>query len=96
MRQYWRMARRVAIFRRRTRAIQRNPAMTALQKTAAISQSGDPHEQPPVQSWRNRARFARLRMKERDPLSDASHRGVWEITPLGREYLAQADEKLQA
>lgn len=38
--------------------------------------------------WRNRARFARLRMKERGFLSDTSHRGVWEITNLGREYLA--------
>jgi hypothetical protein len=43
--------------------------------------------------WRNRARFARLRMKERGLLSDASHRGVWEITGLGREYLARADEE---
>jgi hypothetical protein len=40
--------------------------------------------------WRNRARFARLRMKERGLLSDASHRGVWEITDAGREYLAGA------
>lgn len=37
--------------------------------------------------WRNRARFARLRMKERGLLSDSSHRGVWEITPLGSSYL---------
>jgi hypothetical protein len=37
--------------------------------------------------WRNRARFARLRMKERGLLSDASHRGVWEITDAGRDYL---------
>ena len=38
--------------------------------------------------WRNRARFARLRMKERGLLSDTSHRGVWEITDAGRAYLA--------
>lgn len=38
--------------------------------------------------WRNRARFGRLRMKERGLLSDASHRGVWEITDAGRRYLA--------
>lgn len=41
--------------------------------------------------WRNRARFARLRMKERGYLSDTSHRGVWEITNLGREYLASRE-----
>src|SRR5215207_8775208 len=29
--------------------------------------------------WRNRARFARLRMKERGLLSDTSQRGLWEI-----------------
>ncbi|HEV2790175.1 MAG TPA: winged helix-turn-helix domain-containing protein [Solirubrobacterales bacterium] len=38
--------------------------------------------------WRNRARFARLRMKERGLLSDSSRRGVWEISPVGRKYLA--------
>jgi len=38
--------------------------------------------------WRNRARFARLRMKEAGLLSDSSHRGVWEITPQGRAFLA--------
>lgn len=37
--------------------------------------------------WRNRARFARLRMKERGLLSDTSQRGIWEITPTGRAYL---------
>jgi hypothetical protein len=37
--------------------------------------------------WRNRARFARLRMKERGLLSDTSHRGVWEITDGGRRFL---------
>jgi hypothetical protein len=40
--------------------------------------------------WRNRARFARLRMKERGLLSDKSHRGLWEITDLGRRFLAEA------
>lgn len=39
--------------------------------------------------WRNRARFARLRMKERGLLSDVSHRGVWEVTDLGRDYLVR-------
>jgi hypothetical protein len=39
--------------------------------------------------WRNRARFARLRMKERGLLSDTSHRGVWEITDAGRDYLVR-------
>lgn len=43
--------------------------------------------------WRNRARFARLRMKERGLLSDTSHRGIWEITEAGRKHLAQADER---
>lgn len=37
--------------------------------------------------WRNRARFARLRMKERGLLSKTSQRGIWEITDAGREYL---------
>jgi hypothetical protein len=40
--------------------------------------------------WRNRVRFARLRMKERGLLSDSSPRGVWEITEEGRSYLARA------
>lgn len=42
--------------------------------------------------WRNRARFARLRMKERGLMSDSSHRGIWEITPAGRQFLAQEEE----
>jgi len=37
--------------------------------------------------WRNRARFARLRMKERGLLSNESPRGVWEISDIGRAYL---------
>jgi hypothetical protein len=37
--------------------------------------------------WRNRARFARLRLREQGLLSSRSHRGIWEITPQGREYL---------
>lgn len=37
--------------------------------------------------WRNRARFARLRMKEQGLLSADSPRGVWEITERGREHL---------
>jgi hypothetical protein len=37
--------------------------------------------------WRNRARFARLRMKERGLLSKTSPRGVWEVTELGAAYL---------
>jgi hypothetical protein len=42
--------------------------------------------------WRNRARFARLRMKERGLMSDSSHRGVWEITGAGREFLDQEEK----
>lgn len=42
--------------------------------------------------WRNRARFARLRMKERGLISDNSRRGVWAITDLGRRYLAHGQE----
>jgi hypothetical protein len=38
--------------------------------------------------WRNRVRFARLRLKERGLLSDSSPRGIWEITEEGRGYLA--------
>jgi Mrr N-terminal domain len=37
--------------------------------------------------WRNRARFARLRMKERGLISDSSHRGIWAITPTGSAFL---------
>jgi hypothetical protein len=37
--------------------------------------------------WRNRTRFARLRMAERGLLSDTSHRGIWEISDAGRRYL---------
>jgi hypothetical protein len=43
--------------------------------------------------WRNRARFARLRMKERGLLSDTSRRGVWRITPAGREHLLRQRQK---
>jgi hypothetical protein len=43
--------------------------------------------------WRNRARFARLRMKELGLLSDNSHRGIWEITESGRGYLAKKGEE---
>jgi len=39
--------------------------------------------------WRNRARFARLRMKEQGLISDESPRGIWEITEEGRRYLNQ-------
>lgn len=41
--------------------------------------------------WRNRARFARLRMKERGLLSDTSQRGVWEITTTGRAHLERGE-----
>lgn len=37
--------------------------------------------------WRNRARFARLRMTQQGLLDEASARGSWEITDAGREYL---------
>lgn len=37
--------------------------------------------------WRNRARFARLRMKEQGLISDESPRGIWEITEEGRRFL---------
>jgi restriction endonuclease Mrr len=40
--------------------------------------------------WRNRVRFARLRMKERGLLNPASRRGVWEISDAGRRYLHDA------
>jgi len=39
--------------------------------------------------WRNRARFARLRMIERGLLSGDAPRGRWEITDEGRAYLAK-------
>ena len=37
--------------------------------------------------WRNRARFARLRMTEQGLLSAASSRGIWELTDIGRKHL---------
>jgi Mrr restriction endonuclease-like protein len=37
--------------------------------------------------WQNRARFARLRMKERGLISSDSPRGIWEITDRGRVFL---------
>jgi Mrr restriction endonuclease-like protein len=37
--------------------------------------------------WKNRARFARLRMKELGLVSSKSPRGIWEITEEGRRYL---------
>ncbi len=40
--------------------------------------------------WRNRARFARLRMTEQGLLSSTSPRGIWEITDAGRAYLGGA------
>jgi len=42
--------------------------------------------------WRNRARFARLRMTEQGLLSATSPRGVWELTDLGRKHLEDARE----
>lgn len=40
--------------------------------------------------WKNRARFARLRMCNRGLLSDAT-RGVWAITEDGRRFLEEGD-----
>jgi Mrr N-terminal domain len=40
--------------------------------------------------WRNRARFARLRMTEQGLLSDTTPRGIWQLTDLGREHLEKA------
>jgi hypothetical protein len=40
--------------------------------------------------WRNRVRFARLRMRQVGLLSDTSHRGLWEITDSGRAYMEAA------
>lgn len=39
--------------------------------------------------WRNRARFARLRMTEQGLLSASSPRGIWELTDLGRKHLGK-------
>jgi hypothetical protein len=38
--------------------------------------------------WRNRARFARLRMTQQGLLDDKAPRGIWAITEAGRQYLA--------
>lgn len=37
--------------------------------------------------WRNRARFARLRMKEEGLIDSHSPRGIWEITEAGRRFV---------
>jgi hypothetical protein len=42
--------------------------------------------------WRNRARFARLRMRERGLLSDTSPRGIWELTDDGRRFLEEGGD----
>jgi Mrr restriction endonuclease-like protein len=41
--------------------------------------------------WKNRARFARLRMKELG-LLDSSERGIWKITDAGRQFLESHEE----
>jgi hypothetical protein len=38
--------------------------------------------------WKNRTRFARLRMRESGLLDGDAPRGVWRITDAGRRYLA--------
>jgi hypothetical protein len=40
--------------------------------------------------WRNRTRFARLRMKERGLLDERAPRGIWAITAAGRDFLARS------
>ena len=56
-------------------------------------------DRQPLQSgairWRSRARFARLRMKERGLLSSNSPRGLWAITPAGREFLEKGQAGLR-
>jgi Mrr N-terminal domain len=42
--------------------------------------------------WRNRARFARLRMTERGLLSATSPRGIWELADPGRKHLEDERE----
>lgn len=42
--------------------------------------------------WRNRARFARLRMTERGLLNATSPRGIWELTDQGHKYLEKKRE----
>jgi hypothetical protein len=37
--------------------------------------------------WQNRARFARLRMKEQGLVSSDSPRGIWKITKEGHRFL---------
>jgi Mrr N-terminal domain/SeqA protein N-terminal domain len=42
--------------------------------------------------WRNRARFARLRMTQQGLLDSKAPRGIWMITEAGRKYLAAESE----
>ena len=43
--------------------------------------------------WRNRARFARLRMKEKGLISADSPRGIWEMTPAGAAFLHEQRDR---
>jgi hypothetical protein len=43
--------------------------------------------------WRNRAQWQRQNMVQQGLISKDSPRGVWQITPAGREWLAKAQEE---
>jgi hypothetical protein len=46
--------------------------------------------------WRNRAQWQRQNMVHRGLIAANSPRGIWEITPAGREWLKQEDERLKS
>jgi hypothetical protein len=46
--------------------------------------------------WSNRARFARLRMKEKGLISSTSPRGIWEITDEGYKFLSDRAQSEQS
>lgn len=40
--------------------------------------------------WQNRVQFVRLKLIKRGEMVDGSPRGIWEISPAGRERIAKA------
>jgi len=40
--------------------------------------------------WQNRVQFVRLKLIKKGHMVDGSPRGIWEISPAGRERIARA------
>lgn len=69
-------------------AARANDVITAVGELVADRLTEADHEPLKIGEvrWRNRVRFARLRMRERGLLKEDSPKGVWEITDEGRRY----------